>query len=76
MFEQFSALVVKQPFTMKFDGTKGRPLIAKAGDVFLVTNPKHMQDKGIKVDRKSKAHSNSGYLLSVAQIEQLFSVAS
>lgn len=70
--EQFSKLVAKVAFQMKFEGAKGRAVNVKIGDIFMVTNPRHMQDKGIKIDRKNKATLNSGYMLDLAQVEQLF----
>jgi hypothetical protein len=73
MFEQFSSLTVKVAFQMKHEG-HGRAVVAKIGDKFLVTNPKHMQDKGIKIMRAKLARLNEGYLLSFEQINQLFTV--
>lgn len=72
--DQFSKLVAKAAFQMKFEGAKGRAVNVKVGDIFLVTNPRHMQDNGIKIDRKNKATINSGYMLPLAQIEQLFTL--
>lgn len=69
---QFSTLVAKVAFQMKLDGARGRSVNVKIGDVFMVTNPRHMQDNGIKIDRKNKASINSGYMLDLAQVEQLF----
>jgi hypothetical protein len=69
--EQFSRITAKANFTMKTEGK--RNINVKIGDVFLVTNPKHMQDVGIKIDRKNRAHINSGYLMLLNDIEQLFS---
>jgi hypothetical protein len=70
--EQFSRLTAKVAFQMKFDGSRGRAVNVKVGDVFLVTNPKHDQTRGIKIDRKNKAGINSGYLLTLEQIQTLF----
>ena len=72
MFSQGTKLVVKQAFSMKMEGTRGRPLIAHIGDVFFVTNPKYMQANGVKIDRNTKAHINSGYLLTLEQVNTLF----
>lgn len=73
MIEQFTNLVAKQAFSLKLEG-KGRPCVVKVGDVFTVTNPCHMQDKGIKVMRAKTARLNEGYLLSIEHINNLFSV--
>ena len=73
MFEQFTDLVAKQAFSMKFEG-KGRACNVKIGDVFTVTNPCHMQTNGIKVMRRKTARLNEGYMLSLSQIDNLFSV--
>ena len=72
-FEQFTKLIAKVDFQMKLQ--KGRPCVVKAGDAFLVTNPKHMQDKGIKVMRAKTAQLNDGYMLTLVQVTQLFEVA-
>lgn len=72
MFKQFSQLTAKTDFQMKFAG-RGRACVVKAGDKFLVTNPCHMQDKGIKIMRKHLARLNEGYMLDIEQINQLFS---
>lgn len=73
MFKQFTNLVAKVDFQMKFEG-RGRACVVKAGDVFTVTNPMHMQDKGIKIMRKKLARLNEGYMLSVSDINNLFTV--
>ncbi len=71
--KQFSSLIVKTPFTAKFEG-KGRPIAGKIGDIFVVTNPAHMQDAGIKVDRSKRATINSGFMLTVEQVATLFTI--
>jgi hypothetical protein len=73
ILEQFSNLVAKVEFSMKLEGP-GRACKVKVGDVFTVTNPKHMQDKGIKIMRAKTARLNEGYMLSCEQINQLFEV--
>lgn len=73
MFKQFTDLIAKQDFSMKFEG-KGRACIVKTGDVFTVTNPCHMQAAGIKIMRRKSARLNEGYLLSIEQIHNLFDV--
>lgn len=73
MFKQFTELQAKVDFSMKLEG-RGRACIVKAGDKFLVTNPCHMQDNGIKVARAKTARLNEGYMLAAEQIEQLFNV--
>jgi len=73
MFEQFSQLTVKVAFQMKYEG-KGRAVVAKIGDKFVVTNPKHMQDKGIKIMRAKLARLNEGYMLTFEQVNQLFTL--
>ena len=71
---QFSTLIAKVAFQMKFEGAKGRAVNVKVGDVFLVTNPHHMQENGIKIDRKNKASINSGYMLPLEQVTALFNI--
>lgn len=71
---QFSTLVAKTAFSMKLAGSRGRAVNVKIGDVFLVTNPRHMQEIGIKIDRKNKASINSGYMLSLEQVNALFNI--
>lgn len=71
---QFTKLVAKQEFQMKLTGARGRAVQVKTGDIFVVTNPRHMQDKGIKVARAKLARINEGYMLSLEQVEQLFNV--
>ena len=71
---QFSKLIAKVAFQMKFEGAKGRAVNVKIGDVFLVTNPRHMQENGIKIDRKNKACINSGYMLPLEQVKALFNI--
>lgn len=73
MYAQFTTLTVKVAFQMKFAGP-GRAVSAKIGDKFTVTNPAHMQDKGVKVARAKTARLNEGYLLTSEQVEQLFTV--
>ena len=73
MFKQFSQITAKVDFKMKFEG-KGRACNVKAGDAFIVTNPAHTQDKGIKVARKRNARLNEGYMLSWEQVNQLFTL--
>lgn len=73
MFAQFTKLQANTAFQMKFDGP-GRACSVKIGDMFLVTNPRHMQDKGIKIARAKKARLNEGYMLTIEQVKSLFSV--
>lgn len=74
MIPQFTKLVAKVDFQMKLDGP-GRACKVKIGDAFMVTNPKHTQDKGIKVMRAKTARLNEGYLLSCDQVNMLFNIA-
>ena len=71
--KQFTNIVCKQAFTMRYEG-KGRSCNVKIGDVFTITNPCHMQDKGIKIMRAKNARLNEGYLLSASQIVDLFTI--
>lgn len=71
--KQFTELVAKLDFSMKIAG-RGRPCHVKSGDIFVVTNPEHMQDKGLKIARRKTAVLNQGYLLEPAQVMELFDV--
>lgn len=69
--EQFTELTARVDFTMK--QLKGRPINVKIGDKFLVTNPNHNHNsEGIKIDRKQRAKLNSGYLLTIEQVNLVF----
>ena len=72
MFEQFTLLIAKVDFRMK--RARGRPCGVKVGDEFYVTNPKHDQHRGIIVDRASRATLCQGYLLTIEQVRELFTV--
>lgn len=72
MYPQFTACVVSKSFTIK--RSKGRPIIGKLGDIFLITNPKYDQKEYIKVDRKTKATINSGYIFTISQFHEFLSV--
>ena len=72
MYPQFTACVVSKSFTIK--QSKGRPIIGKLGDIFLITNPKHDQKEYIKIDRKTKATINSGYPFTISQFHEFLSV--
>lgn len=74
--KQFTKLIAKTPFTMKNPNAKGRAVSVNIGDIFVVTNPEHMQSDGIKIDRKNKALINSGYLLPLESVNNLFTVES
>lgn len=71
---QFTKLVAKQSFQIKYQGFPGRPVNVKVGDVFTVTNPEHMQEKGIKLDRKKTARLCSGHPFTSEQINHYFIV--
>jgi hypothetical protein len=68
--DQWTRLKAKVDF--KFKGNSVRVINVKVGNYFLVTNPKHMQHNGIKIQRSNKAYLNCGDLFTVEQIEQLF----
>jgi len=74
MYTQFTILRAKIAFSLKTEGSRGKACSVKPGDLFTVTNPSHMQQVGIKIDRKAKARLNEGYLLSIEDVVKLFEV--
>lgn len=71
VMKQWTELSAKVNFSLKFEG-RGRACLVKIGDIFIVTNPEHAQNAGVKVARKRIARLNEGYLLNVEQITTLF----
>ena len=72
--EQGAYLIAKQAFTMKNPGSRGRAVSVKIGDKFIVTSPLHMNKEFCMIDRASKAKINSGYMLKISDINNLFEV--
>lgn len=72
--KQGTDLVAKQAFTMKAPNSRGRAVSVKVGDKFTVTSPLHMNKEACMIDRANKAKINSGYLLGLSDLENLFEV--
>lgn len=71
---QFTTLTVKQAFSMKSEGAKGRAVQAKVGDRFTITSPSYANKETVKVAREKGATLNVGYLFPMNLIETYFEV--
>jgi hypothetical protein len=71
---QFTTLTVKQAFSMKSEGSRGRAVQAKIGDRFVVTSPSYDNKETAKIAREKGSMLNVGYLFPVSLIETYFEV--
>lgn len=71
---QFTTLTVKQAFSMKSEGAKGRAVQAKIGDRFVVTSPNYANKENAKIAREKGAILNVGYLFPISLISTYFEV--
>lgn len=72
--KQGLVLKAKQEFTMKKEGSRGRAMHIKVGDVFIITSPEYNNKEASLVDRYKSASLNQGYKLLNSDIEALFEV--
>lgn len=70
--KQGLVLKAKQEFTMKKEGSRGRAMHIKVGDVFVVTSPDYNNKEASLVDRYKSASLNQGYKLLNSDINNLF----
>lgn len=70
--KQGIVLKAKQEFTMKKEGSRGRAMHIKIGDVFIITSPCYDNKEASLIDRYKSANLNQGYKLLNSDINNLF----
>jgi hypothetical protein len=70
--KQGTTLKATKEFTMKKEGSRGRAVSVKVGDLFIITSPTYNNKESSLVDRYKSANLNQGYKLDNSDIENLF----
>lgn len=72
--KQFTTIIAKATFSLKREGQRGRTMIVKTGDRFVVTSPEYNNKEFAKIDREKIARLNIGHVLNLSDINNLFEV--